>query len=140
MAQTHENSLQKGSHHNKFKENGNFHITQFTFNIEHSVQKVTYSDIPFNIERSVQKVTYSDILFTSKIDQLSIISNSVSSTFEKVLSLCHKLAFSIFYIFATQLNRPQIFQTLNYKKLNKVSFQHQMCTPPGCKDIWNQKI
>ena len=49
----------------------------------------------------------------------------------KKLSLCHKLWFSNFYIFATQWLRPQIFKTINSVRWKNLSLKYQKYTPGG---------
>ena len=51
------------------------------------------------------------------------------------MRFCHKLWFSIPYIFATQCCRPWIFQTINSVRSNNLSLKYQRFRPPGCRDI-----
>ena len=54
--------------------------------------------------------------------------------FIEELSLCHKLLFSNFDIFATQCHRYLIFQTLNAVRSNIPSLKCLRFTLSGCKD------
>ena len=53
----------------------------------------------------------------------------------KKLSLCHKIWFSNFYIFATQCRRPLIFQTINSATAYNLSLKYLRFTPSGSIDI-----
>ena len=53
----------------------------------------------------------------------------------KEFSLCHKLWFSNFFIFATQCRRPLIFQTINSARVYNLSLKYLRFTPSGLIDI-----
>ena len=47
----------------------------------------------------------------------------------------HKLCFSKPYIFEFQWHRPEIFQTMNSVRSNKISLKYQRFTTLGFKDL-----
>ena len=69
---------------------------------------------------------------------VSMLSLIKSPNPQKEMSFCHKLRFSIPYIFTTQNRRHEIFQTLNYVGSNILSLKYQRFTPSDCKEIWNR--
>ena len=54
--------------------------------------------------------------------------------------LSHKLWFSITYIFATQLRRLLILQTVNSIRSNSLSLKYQGFPVSGCQDIRIRKF
>ncbi len=68
---------------------------------------------------------------------VSKINLNQKNCISKELNLCHKFCFCNHYIFATQCQRPQIFQTWNYKLCEVklyFSLKYQRFTSSGCKD------
>ena len=60
--------------------------------------------------------------------------------FLKEFSLRRKLRFSNTYIFATQCRRPQIFQTMNYVRPNRLSLKYQGFPPSDYQDMGIRKF